>query len=313
MAANALFDLTGRTAVVTGGLGKLGPIWTAALLEAGASVAALDLTAARPSPQFTALLEQYGEDRLRTYRADVTDRATLREALAACARNLGQPAILVNNAGIDQPPTVAGASSPSAHTLSREGPASPTPARYHWHDIPADICRRILDVNLVGAFLTTQVFAAPMVKARRGSIINIGSLYASVSPDARFYDHLTAAGVQPLGCNDKGSQPKGWTPTDEAPFIKPPFYGASKAGLVNLSRYLATHLAPHGVRVNALSPGGVLGGQDEEFKRKFCARVPLGRMAVADDLKGPLLFLASDASAYVTGAELLVDGGFTAW
>jgi NAD(P)-dependent dehydrogenase (short-subunit alcohol dehydrogenase family) len=130
-----------------------------------------------------------------------------------------------------------------------------------------------------------------MVQAGRGSIINIGSLYASVSPDAHFYDHL---------------------PSDP-PFLKPPAYGASKAALVNLTRYFATHWGPHGVRVNALSPGGVEGGQDPEFRRKFIARVPLGRMAAAQDLRGPLIFLASDASAYVTGIELRVDGGFTSW
>jgi NAD(P)-dependent dehydrogenase (short-subunit alcohol dehydrogenase family) len=112
-----------------------------------------------------------------------------------------------------------------------------------------------------------------------------------VSPDAHFYDHL---------------------PSDP-PFLKPPAYGASKAALVNLTRYFAAHWGPHGVRVNALSPGGVEGGQDPEFRRKFIARVPLGRMAAAQDLRGPLIFLASDASAYVTGIELRVDGGFTSW
>jgi NAD(P)-dependent dehydrogenase (short-subunit alcohol dehydrogenase family) len=130
-----------------------------------------------------------------------------------------------------------------------------------------------------------------MVAAGRGSIINIGSLYAGVSPDERFYDHIPG----------------------DPPFLKPPAYGASKAAVVNLTRYLATLWAPHGVRVNALSPGGVLGGQDEEFKGKFCHRVPMGRMATAEDLHGPLLFLASRASSYVTGTELMVDGGFTAW
>jgi len=130
-----------------------------------------------------------------------------------------------------------------------------------------------------------------MARAGRGSIINIGSLYASVSPDARFYNHI---------------------PSDP-PFIKPPAYGASKAAVVNLTQYLAAHLAPRGVRVNTLSPGGVLGEQDAEFKRKFCERVPLGRMATAKDLCGPLLFLASRASAYVTGINLRVDGGFTVW
>jgi NAD(P)-dependent dehydrogenase (short-subunit alcohol dehydrogenase family) len=117
--------------------------------------------------------------------------------------------------------------------------------------------------------------------------VNIGSLYASISPEPSFYDHMEG-------------------------FLKPPAYGASKAGLVALTKYFARLWGPRGVRVNALSPGGVRGGQDPEFLRKYCARVPLGRMAGADDLGGPLVFLASDAARYLTGHELRVDGGFTA-
>ncbi|MGD8959198.1 MAG: SDR family oxidoreductase, partial [Desulfobacteraceae bacterium] len=158
-------------------------------------------------------------------------------------------------------------------------------------EIPLALNREIFEVNTLGLFLVSQVFGEAMVQARRGAIINIGSLYASVSPDNRFYDHIES----------------------DPPFIKPPAYGASKAAVVNLTRYLATHWAPHGVRVNTLSPGGVLGGQDEDFKRKFCSRVPLGRMAETGDLRGPLIFLASRASAYVTGINLNIDGGFTAW
>jgi NAD(P)-dependent dehydrogenase (short-subunit alcohol dehydrogenase family) len=112
-----------------------------------------------------------------------------------------------------------------------------------------------------------------------------------VSPDQRFYEHLPG----------------------QPPFLKSPAYGASKAAVVNLTKYFATLWGTAGVRVNALSPGGVLGGQDEEFKRKYGARVPLGRMAGPDDLKGPLVFLASSASSYITGQNLRVDGGFTAW
>ena len=112
-----------------------------------------------------------------------------------------------------------------------------------------------------------------------------------MSPDARFYDHL---------------------PSDP-PFLKPPAYGASKAAVVNLTRYLAAHWGPRGVRVNALSPGGVLGGQDPEFRRKFCDAGAARRMATEDDLRGPLVFLASGASSYVTGINLMVDGGFTVW
>jgi NAD(P)-dependent dehydrogenase (short-subunit alcohol dehydrogenase family) len=117
--------------------------------------------------------------------------------------------------------------------------------------------------------------------------VNIGSLYASIAPSPAFYDHIPG-------------------------FLKPPAYGASKAGVVALTRYFARLWGPSGVRVNVLSPGGVAGGQDPEFLAKFNARVALGRMAEADDLVGPLLFLASDESRYVTGQELRVDGGFTA-
>ncbi len=267
-----LFDLGGETAVVTGALGKLGPVWCAALLEAGASVLALDRPGAAVPDRVEALRERWGAERLRTAFADVRDRGALEEARRECEATLGAASILVNNAGIDSPPVKKGGGT-------------------RLEDIPYEENRLVLEVNALGAFLVAQVFGSPMAKAGRGSIINIGSLYASVSPDARFYDHI---------------------PMDP-PFLKAPAYGASKAALVNLTRYLATHWGPAGVRVNALSPGGVLGGQDDEFKRKFCARVPMGRMATEEDLWGPLLFLASSASSYVTGTELVVDGGFTAW
>jgi NAD(P)-dependent dehydrogenase (short-subunit alcohol dehydrogenase family) len=214
----------------------------------------------------------YGEPRLTIIGASVTDRAALTAARDRVTSTHGVPHVLVNNAGIDQPP-------------------SPSGGGYRLDEIPLDINRRIFDVNTLGLFQVAQIFGSDMAKAGRGSVINIGSLYASVSPDPRFYDHIKS----------------------DPPFLKPPAYGASKAAVVNLTKYLATAWGPHGVRVNTLSPGGVLGVQDEQFKRKFCDRVPLGRMAVYQDLIGPLQFLASDASAYITGTELRVDGGFTAW
>lgn len=268
----SIFSLEAEIAVVTGALGKLGPIWIEALLEAGASVYALDLANSKISEDFAKLQSCHGETRLKLVRADVRNRQSLEAASKNCIAAFGVPTILVNNAGIDRPPA-----------NSSKG--------YRLEEIPLEENREIFEVNTLGLFQVTQVFGARMVAAGRGSIINIGSLYASVSPDERFYEHIPG----------------------NPPFLKPPAYGASKAAVVNLTRYLATLWAPHGVRVNALSPGGVLGGQDDEFKRKFCRRVPMGRMATAGDLCGPLLFLASQASAYVTGTELIVDGGFTAW
>lgn len=258
-----LFRLDGRTAVVTGWRGRLGRVWVEALLAAGGRVAGIDLQAdVPPAP----------DDRLLALDADVRDRGSLERACREIEARLGAVSILVNNAGIDQPPSAKAAS-------------------WRLEDIPVDGGRDILEVNLLGLFQAAQVFGAGMVARRDGAIVNIGSLYAGVSPDPRLYDHL------PL----------------DPPFLKPPLYGASKAGVVSLTRYLAAHWGPFGVRVNALSPGGILGAQDAEFRHKFAARVPLGRLGEEADLAGPLLFLVSAASRYVTGIELVVDGGYSAW
>lgn len=262
--------LAQRVAVVTGINGLLGAVWAGALLDAGATVWGLDI---RPEPPRAAVARLLADHtgRLHLLAADVTVRASLEQCRDRIVAQSGMPHLLVNNAGIDQPP--------------RPG------SGWRVEEFPWEEFKRVVDVNLGGAFLCSQVFGAGMVSLQRGSIINIGSLYATVSPDERNYDHLP----------------------NNPPFLKPPAYGASKAGLLNITRYLAAHWGRYGLRVNLLSPGGVAGGQDPEFKRKFCARVPLQRMAEHADLVGPLLFLASDASAYVTGQNLQVDGGYTVW
>lgn len=269
--SSELFRLDNRIAVVTGACGKLGPVWAEALLDAGARVAALELAGAPASTAYQSLVRKEG-NRLRRFDCDVTDRRSIEAAASRIAGEMGDPAILVNNAGVDQPPDSGG-------------------NRSRIDDLPIEQFRRMVEVNLLGTFQVTQVIGGAMAVRGEGSVINVGSLYAAVSPDQRFYAHLPG----------------------DLPFLKSPAYGASKAAVVNLTKYFATLWGPRGVRVNALSPGGVLAGQDEEFRTKYAARVPLGRMAHADDLRGPLLFLASHASSYVTGHELRVDGGFTAW
>jgi NAD(P)-dependent dehydrogenase (short-subunit alcohol dehydrogenase family) len=203
---------------------------------------------------------------------DVTNRQSVVNAASVVAERMGPISILVNNAGVDQPPDSAG-------------------TRSRIENLPMDQFHRMLEVNLMGTFQVTQVFGSQMAERGSGSVINIGSLYASVSPDQRFYDHLPG----------------------DLPFLKSPAYGASKAAVVNMTKYFSTLWGARGVRVNTLSPGGVAGGQDEAFRQKYGSRVPLGRMAQPEDLTGPLVFLASSASSYVTGHELRVDGGFTAW
>lgn len=252
-------SLEGRVAIVTGALGKLGPAWCGALEAEGMVVIGIDVA---PSPPGHALRVEQG---------DVTDREALVAIRERIEAEVGPPFALVNGAGIDQPPGAAAAT-------------------YREEDVPLASFARTVEVNLTGAFNAIQVFGPALRDAGEGSIVNIGSLYASVAPEPSFYDHLDL----------------------DPPFLKPAAYGASKAGLIHLTRYFARLWGPHGVRVNAISPGGVRDDQDPEFLRKYCARVPLGRMAEPDDLTGPLRFLVSGASAYVTGHELRVDGGFTA-
>ena len=148
---------------------------------------------------------------------------------------------------------------------------------------------RMMEVNLKGMMLCCQVIGGHMAQKGGGSIINIASIYGILSPDQRIYEY-----------KDK-------------PFFKPVSYCVSKSGVLNLTRYLATYWAKKNVRVNTLTLGGVFNNQDETFLKNYSSKVPLGRMARADEYNGAILFLASDASSYMTGANLVVDGGYSCW
>jgi len=259
-----LFSLEDRVAVVTGGLGQLGRQFTGALESAGARVVVLDQRDA---------MEADTERRLHV-RADVTDRASLERAIAEVESRWGRPHILVNNAALDSPP---------------DAPAS---ANGPFEEYPVDLWRQVLDVNVTGVFLASQVIGGRLAAAGRGSVINIASIYGLVSPDQRIYEYRRQSG-------------------DE--FFKPAAYSASKSAILNLTRYLATYWAPHNVRVNTVSFAGVFNNQDPAFLKEYTRRVPLGRMAHEDEYNGAILFLASDASSYMTGANLVLDGGYTAW
>lgn len=269
-----VFSVADRVAVVTGGLGQLGTQFTRSLAEAGAKVA---IFSRRPFSD-DKLAEKFAgvSDRIRLYEASVKDKAALETATGKLVADWGVPHILVNNAGIDSKPD---------GSAEQNAPFEVYPQKY-WDDIIA--------TNLTGVMLTSQVVGSRMAAERRGSIINVGSIYGIVSPNQALYAYREKR--------------------DGVPFIKAVSYATSKSGLVNLTRYLATYWAAKKVRVNLISFGGVKTASfDKEFIDAFLERVPMGRQAEIDEYNGVIRFLASDASSYMTGSNVVVDGGFTAW
>ncbi len=271
---DSLFDLTDRVIVVTGGLGQFGRAFTRELLERGAKVAVLN----RRIPDKAVLAEKLPVDNpnLGVFKADITKRAELVAALDEIKERWGVPHGLVNNAGIDTPPS------------------APPEVSGPFETFPEEVWREVIDVNLTGTFLTCQVFGGAMAAEGRGSIINVGSIYGMVSPIQDIYAYKKEkTGV---------------------PFIKPVAYSASKSGLTNLTRYLGTYWAKKGVRVNLLVPSGLDSpSHDAEFKANYCARIPIGRMSREGEYNGAVVFLLADASTYMTGSSLFIDGGWTAW
>ena len=269
-----IFSVENRVAVVTGGLGQLGTQFARSLAQSGARVAIFSrrpFSAAQTAEKFPGL-----EDRIRVYEASVTDKAALEAATEELVADWGVPHVLVNNAGIDSKPNGA---------AEQNAPFEVYPQQY-WDEI--------IDTNLTGVMLTSQVVGSKMAEERRGSIINVGSIYGLVSPNQALYAYREKR--------------------DGVPFIKAVSYAASKSALINLTRYLGTYWAPKKVRVNLISFGGVkTAAFDKEFIDAFLERVPMGRQAEIDEYNGVIRFLASDASSYMTGSNIVVDGGFTAW
>lgn len=266
-----LFDVAGRVAVVTGGLGQLGRQFTATLAARGAHVAIIDrhVDEALVAQRFGGL-----PGRVISLAADLTQRPQIEAALQLIEGRLGPPAILINNAALDSPPNAPAA---------ENGP---------FETYPEASWDAVMEVNTKGVFLACQVLGGRMAALGGGSVINIASIYGLVSPDQRIYAYRAEAG---------------------APFFKPIAYSASKSALLNMTRYLATYWAPRGVRVNSVTFAGVFNQQDEQFLRAYLPKVPLGRMAREEEYNGAILFLSSDASSYMTGSNLVIDGGWTAW
>ena len=226
----------------------------------------------KPSAESDLLSERYPAHYL-FCTSDVTIKASLKKALIEITNKFGTPTVLINNAAIDSPPS------------------APPEENGRFEDYPEDSWDRVIDVNLKGIFLCCQVFGAAMAKANRGSIVNIASIYGIVSPDQSLYDYRRNRGEV---------------------FFKPVAYSASKSGVLNLTRYLAVYWAKQNVRVNTLTIAGVFNNQEQVFLDAYCDRIPIGRMANVNEYTGSMLFLAGEASRYMTGANLVIDGGWTA-
>ena len=213
-------------------------------------------------------------ENIKYFNVDITNKDQIIKNLNKVKSIWGVPSGLINNAGIDSPPD-----SNSNTNIAFE--------KYSDSD-----WNKVMDVNLKGAFYCSQVIGYEMAKNMNGSIININSIYGNVSPDQRVYSHIS---------------------NNEKRFYKPFVYGASKAGLSNLTKYLATYWAKENIRINTMTLGGVYNNQDAQFVRKYEYKVPMGRMANTEDFRGGLIYLLSDSSRYVTGTDLIIDGGFSAW
>ena len=268
-----LFSVKDRIVVVTGGLGQLGRQFSLALLNRGARVVVMDVQVDEKK-----VAGRFGDQRenpnLMFVVVDITRRASIEAGLQQVVERWGVPHALINNAALDSPPNAP---------ASENGP---------FETYPEESFDRVMEVNVKGVVLVCQVIGAAMAEAGRGSIINISSIYGLVSPDQRIYEFRRKNG---------------------ATFFKPVAYSVSKSALLNLTRYLCTYWADKNVRVNTLTFAGVFNNQSEEFLKGYCAHLPLGRMAREDDYNGAVIFLVSDASAYMTGSNMVIDGGWTAW
>jgi len=269
------FNLEGRVAVVTGGAGQLGVEFCRTLAEAGAAVVVADL--AQEAAEKTAQALSDSGYRSASFGLDVTRIESTRELVAETLKQFSRLDVLVNSAALDpkfDPDAAAKGITPGS-----------------FEDYPLEQWNAALTVNLTGMFLVTQACVQPMLgQGKRGSIINICSTYGLNGPDQRIYikDGKRVA-------------------------FKPVYYTTTKAGVMGFTKYLAAYYAGTEIRVNALTPGGVFNNHEEYFVKNYSAKTIMGRMARKDEMNGALLFLASDASSYMTGSNVIVDGGWTAW
>ena len=273
--AKDLFNLAGRVAVITGGNGLLGRQHAEAIAGAGGIPVLADIRANEGDQESREWKERFGEQAF-AFQTDITDPDSVKNLLAAVLEKFDRVDILINNA---------------ANNPKMENKADVEFSRLEF--FPLEQWDADLNVGLKGAFLCSQVIGSEMARRKHGVIVNVASDLAVIAPDQRLYR-------------------KTGLPEDQQP-VKPVTYSVVKTGLVGLTRYLATYWADCGIRVNAISPGGVYNNQPDDFVARLSQLIPLGRMANANEYQAAILFLCSDASSYMTGTNLVIDGGRSCW
>ena len=268
-----IFNIENKVIVLTGGLGQLGKAFISEIIKRNARVAVIDIFDSTHKKVLDVSKKFNDKNFLYIY-TDITQKKEIHTAKKQIIKTFGKVDVLINNAALDSPPN------------------APDSEVGRFEEYPEESFDKVMDVNVKGAYLCCQVFGEIMSRQKKGNIINVSSIYGLVSPRQDIYEF-------------RRKQNK--------TFYKPVAYSISKSAIYNLTRYLATYWAKDNIRVNTITFAGVYNKQPDEFLNEYYKHIPFGRMMNINEAVGPIIFLASDASSYMTGSNLIVDGGWTAW
>jgi len=268
------FDLTGKIAIITGGAGLLADQHINAVLQNGGKVVLIDINKKKLQLKKNKLQKKFSKNKILIFEADITSEEEIRKIQKYLKFKNYNMNILINNAAID---------------YSLNSKVNKLTKNIKLENFDIEIWKRDLNVGLLGSLICTKIFGSEMAKRKQGVIINVASDLSFISPDNRIYNN-----------NSK-----------KINFVKPVSYSVVKHGIIGLTRYTATYWANKNIRCNAIAPGGIINNQSKSFLKKISQLIPLGRLAYKNEYEASILYLISDASSYMNGAVLTIDGGRT--